>query len=201
MQVLPDDVDYKVMLTFLEFYRTLLQFVNFKLYHMLGLRYPPLLAPHLEAAAADLEALMQSLGPAPAASSPHVTSLPAPSSSQPAAAPTSHPTQPTAAMPVHDSLPMQQPPASGTAAEAEESGDEDMDDEDEDMEDEDLDADTDDEDEMGSLDSGGIESSADEEGMDTPEPDASAAADIGAADDLQPQPRPSGECSHYFVQS
>lgn len=35
-QVLPPDVDYKVMLTFLEFYNTLLQFVNFKLYHNLG---------------------------------------------------------------------------------------------------------------------------------------------------------------------
>ena len=29
-QVLPADVDYRVMLTFLEFYRTLLAFVNFK---------------------------------------------------------------------------------------------------------------------------------------------------------------------------
>lgn len=37
-QVLPPDVDYKVMLTFLEFYQTLSQFVNFKLYHMLGVR-------------------------------------------------------------------------------------------------------------------------------------------------------------------
>lgn len=35
-QVLPTDVDYRVMLTFLEFYSTMLQFVNFKLYHMLG---------------------------------------------------------------------------------------------------------------------------------------------------------------------
>lgn len=37
-QVLPPDVDYKVMLTFLEFYSTLLQFALFKLYHGLGLR-------------------------------------------------------------------------------------------------------------------------------------------------------------------
>lgn len=35
-QVLPTDVDYRVMLTFLEFYNTLLQFVNFKLYHTIG---------------------------------------------------------------------------------------------------------------------------------------------------------------------
>lgn len=38
-QVLPADVDYTVLLTFLEFYTTLLQFVMFKLYHNLGLRW------------------------------------------------------------------------------------------------------------------------------------------------------------------
>ncbi|EFJ52618.1 hypothetical protein VOLCADRAFT_54970, partial [Volvox carteri f. nagariensis] len=58
-QVLPTDVDYKVMLTFLEFYNTLLQFVNFKLYHVLGLRYPPLLDPRLEEAAAELAGIMK----------------------------------------------------------------------------------------------------------------------------------------------
>jgi hypothetical protein len=36
LQVLPTDVDYKVLLTFLEFYLTLLQFINFKLYHTIG---------------------------------------------------------------------------------------------------------------------------------------------------------------------
>lgn len=41
-QTMPDDVDYKVMLTFLEFYQTMLEFINFKLYHDLGLKYPPL---------------------------------------------------------------------------------------------------------------------------------------------------------------
>lgn len=60
-QVLPPDVDYKVMLTFLEFYSTLLQFVNYKLYHSLGLRYPPVLDPKLEQAAVGLEALMKDL--------------------------------------------------------------------------------------------------------------------------------------------
>lgn len=60
-QVLPPDVDYKVMLTFLEFYQSLLQFVNFKLYHAQGLRYPPVLDGKLEAAAAGLEALMHDL--------------------------------------------------------------------------------------------------------------------------------------------
>jgi hypothetical protein len=37
-QVLPVDVDYRVMLTFLEFYETMLQFINFKLYNMLEVR-------------------------------------------------------------------------------------------------------------------------------------------------------------------
>lgn len=40
-QVLPVDVDYRVMLTFLEFYETMLQFVNFKLYTMLEVRLWP----------------------------------------------------------------------------------------------------------------------------------------------------------------
>lgn len=39
-QNLPDAVDYKVMLTFFEFYETLLGFVLFKLYNDIGVRYP-----------------------------------------------------------------------------------------------------------------------------------------------------------------
>jgi pescadillo protein len=39
-QNLPTDVDYRVMLTFFEFYDTLLSFVLFKLYNELGVRYP-----------------------------------------------------------------------------------------------------------------------------------------------------------------
>lgn len=39
-QYMPDDVDYRVMTTFFEFYETLLQFVLFKLYNDLGVRYP-----------------------------------------------------------------------------------------------------------------------------------------------------------------
>ena len=58
-QVLPADVDYRVMLTFLDFYHTLLQFVLFKLYHALGVRYPPQVDPRLEEAAAGLTAIMQ----------------------------------------------------------------------------------------------------------------------------------------------
>lgn len=38
---LPQDVDYKVMITFLEFYETLLKFVNFKLFVNSNLKYPP----------------------------------------------------------------------------------------------------------------------------------------------------------------
>eukprot|EP00850_Spirogloea_muscicola_P021137 SM000238S08038 [mRNA] locus=s238:669:5101:+ [translate_table: standard] len=60
-QILPSDVDFRVMLTFLEFYETLMGFVNFKLYHSLGLKYPPVLDPRLEAAAADLFSAMKSL--------------------------------------------------------------------------------------------------------------------------------------------
>ncbi|KAK7483722.1 hypothetical protein BaRGS_00025043 [Batillaria attramentaria] len=37
----PDDVDYKIMSTFVDFYTTLLGFVNFRLYHSLNLHYPP----------------------------------------------------------------------------------------------------------------------------------------------------------------
>jgi pescadillo protein len=37
---LPQDVDYRVMSTFLEFYDVLLNFVMFKLYNMIGKKYP-----------------------------------------------------------------------------------------------------------------------------------------------------------------
>lgn len=39
-QHVPDSVDFRVMLTFFEFYETLLSFVLFKLYGELGVRYP-----------------------------------------------------------------------------------------------------------------------------------------------------------------
>eukprot|EP00879_Flechtneria_rotunda_P025008 GHRR01026537.1.p1 GENE.GHRR01026537.1~~GHRR01026537.1.p1 ORF type:complete len:683 (+),score=323.94 GHRR01026537.1:88-2136(+) len=60
-QVLPRDVDYTVMLTFLEFYCTLLQFVMFKLYHNLGLRYPPVVDRRLEEAVAGLAGIMKDI--------------------------------------------------------------------------------------------------------------------------------------------
>ncbi|KAG8062201.1 hypothetical protein GUJ93_ZPchr0003g17476 [Zizania palustris] len=56
-QVLTDDVDFNVMLTFLEFYETLLGFMNFKLYHSINVNYPPVLDPRLEALASELYAL------------------------------------------------------------------------------------------------------------------------------------------------
>ncbi|XP_065870613.1 pescadillo homolog [Euphorbia lathyris] len=56
-QVLPEDVNYSVMLTFVELYQNLLGFVNFRLYHTLNLEYPPILDPQLEALAAGLYAL------------------------------------------------------------------------------------------------------------------------------------------------
>ncbi|CAN6303912.1 unnamed protein product [Urochloa humidicola] len=56
-QVLTDDVDFNVMLSFLEFYETLIGFVNFKLYHSININYPPILDPRLEALAAELYAL------------------------------------------------------------------------------------------------------------------------------------------------
>jgi len=40
-QQMPEDVDFRIMMTFLEFYNTLLGFVNFQLYHNLNLFYPP----------------------------------------------------------------------------------------------------------------------------------------------------------------
>ncbi|KAH7647603.1 pescadillo containing BRCT domain [Cryptosporidium bovis] len=40
-QKIPDEVDFKVISTFLEFYHTLLKFVNFKLYKLNNMTYPP----------------------------------------------------------------------------------------------------------------------------------------------------------------
>ncbi|GMY34147.1 pescadillo like [Fagus crenata] len=56
-QVMPDDVDFNVMLNFLEVYETLLAFVNYHLYHSINVKYPPILDPRLEALASDLYAL------------------------------------------------------------------------------------------------------------------------------------------------
>ncbi|XP_073151670.1 pescadillo homolog isoform X1 [Henckelia pumila] len=55
-QVLPE-VDYKVLLTFLEFNEALLASVNHRLYNLINLKYPPILDPRLEAFATDLYAM------------------------------------------------------------------------------------------------------------------------------------------------
>eukprot|EP00854_Cymbomonas_tetramitiformis_P014699 gene14699-17367_t len=60
-QHIPIDVDYRVMTTFLDFYEVLLEFVNFKLYHQLGLKYPPNLNSHMEDAATGLMAVMHEM--------------------------------------------------------------------------------------------------------------------------------------------
>jgi len=40
-QLLPSEVDFKVMITFLEYYRTLVKFTNYKLYELWNFSYPP----------------------------------------------------------------------------------------------------------------------------------------------------------------
>jgi len=56
-QELPAEVDFRVMLTFLEFYRAMVKFVNFRLYGDLGLTYPPRRDAELERTSADVAAL------------------------------------------------------------------------------------------------------------------------------------------------
>lgn len=55
---MPTDVDFRVMLTFLEFYQTLVGFVNFKLFNDVNLAYPPKLDAIKEAGAVGLNALV-----------------------------------------------------------------------------------------------------------------------------------------------
>ena len=60
-QTLPEDVDYRVMLTFLEFYIALMGFVNYKLYYDRSFRYPPMLDTRLEDAAGGIVAVIHDL--------------------------------------------------------------------------------------------------------------------------------------------
>ncbi|KAJ1833369.1 mRNA-binding ribosome synthesis protein nop7 [Coemansia sp. RSA 2711] len=55
-QRVPDDVDFKVMATFLQFYRTLLRFVNFRLFTGANLAYPPALDAAMDDGGAGLGA-------------------------------------------------------------------------------------------------------------------------------------------------
>ncbi|RIB13447.1 Pescadillo N-terminus-domain-containing protein [Gigaspora rosea] len=57
-QQVPDDVDFRVMLTFLEFYQTFVGFVNFKLYTDMNLVYPPKLDISKDDGAAGLNAII-----------------------------------------------------------------------------------------------------------------------------------------------
>ncbi|ORM40681.1 Pescadillo -like protein [Babesia sp. Xinjiang] len=47
-QAIPDEVDFKVISTFVEYYIELVKLVNFKLYSMAGLSYPPSVRPEFE---------------------------------------------------------------------------------------------------------------------------------------------------------
>ena len=67
-QVLPPDVDFKVMATFLELACTAMRHVLARLYADLGSSYPPRADAALDGAAAGLEALMRGLAAAAAAS-------------------------------------------------------------------------------------------------------------------------------------
>uniref|UniRef100_A0A7S4BWV3 Pescadillo homolog n=1 Tax=Chrysotila carterae TaxID=13221 RepID=A0A7S4BWV3_CHRCT len=51
-------VDYRVMLSFLELYEALMTFVNFKLYHSLGLAYPPQIDAQRDDSGAFLSAML-----------------------------------------------------------------------------------------------------------------------------------------------
>eukprot|EP00171_Calliarthron_tuberculosum_P010295 IDg10295t1 len=58
-QVLPKDVDYTVMLTFLDLYKCILSFVNFRLYTGSNLVYPPKFSRELLSAGLELGAVME----------------------------------------------------------------------------------------------------------------------------------------------
>jgi pescadillo protein len=57
VQTIPKDVDLQVMLSFLDFYRAFIGFVNYRLFSELGLVYPPKLDISKEAIGAGLDAL------------------------------------------------------------------------------------------------------------------------------------------------
>jgi len=57
-QKIGTDVDYRVMLSFLEFHEVCVGFVNFKLYQSLGLNYPPKLSEAISQKGDELEAIL-----------------------------------------------------------------------------------------------------------------------------------------------
>lgn len=50
---MPKDVDFRVMLTFVEFYSALMGFVNYKLYATLNLKYPPQVCEYMQVQSVD----------------------------------------------------------------------------------------------------------------------------------------------------
>ena len=56
-QYIPKDVDFRMMSTFLEFYTAAFKFIMFKLFHELGMRYPPQIDERLLDAGAHLTAI------------------------------------------------------------------------------------------------------------------------------------------------
>jgi pescadillo protein len=61
-QNIPEDVDFRVMTTFFEFYETLLSFVLYKLYNDIGVRYPlPVTSAELSESSSVLSANLQVL--------------------------------------------------------------------------------------------------------------------------------------------
>ncbi|KAI0567109.1 Pescadillo [Gracilaria domingensis] len=65
-QILPDDVDYSVMLNFLELYECIMSFVNFRLYTSQNLAYPPKILRNADANGMELSSLLieRASGPA-----------------------------------------------------------------------------------------------------------------------------------------
>lgn len=59
-QVIPKEVDVRVMMTFLEFYEVFVKFVLFKLYHSIGINYPPQVDKKIGDSGASLLALKSS---------------------------------------------------------------------------------------------------------------------------------------------
>ena len=79
VQWMPENVDYRVMMTFFEFYETLLRFVLFKLYSDIGVRYPlqstAMVGESLGGTSAVLRSNLKSLREALASSKGNVSAI------------------------------------------------------------------------------------------------------------------------------
>lgn len=65
-QDLPGDVDFQVMLTFLDFYQVFLRFVLYRLYFTAGMKYPPSVDALRDCEGAEIDALTAELDVSPA---------------------------------------------------------------------------------------------------------------------------------------